>query len=523
MAILKNNLPLSGKTNQVIIIIFIVLSLPLLFSHEPWRDEGHSWIIARDSPSITSLIHSMGYEGHPPLWYFVLFTLAKLGLPYFSMTIIHFLMMLSAVIVFVSYAPFSQWQKTLFVFGYYIIYEYNIIARNYALSVLVLFLIAHIYKERFQKPISYSLLILLLANTNVHSLIFAIVLSGVYIFEANFRKNIKLTTKEYLVSFFIMLIGIFVSIYLLWPPADLGPAFRQWNFDLTLWHFRVIPNSIVGAFLPIPYPHINFWNSRLVYITTLPLTILGGSLFLLILGFFIKKPMPMVIYLLLSTGLLSILFFKYPGYLRHHGLLFILFIFCLWISKTYNEKLLIQSKLFELFSSFPYSKLFSILLLCQVAASPIAFYYELNYDFSAGEQTATFLKENGFLSEDTFIATYRSYIATAILPYIPKPYSQFYFLEYQEYRSFMIWNTKYYNSEVLSVQEIVARVDTAILNQNYRTVILILNFKVEGENEFSERYSLIAYFDNTIEINDHCYIYKLVKPKPYSVRHAMTR
>lgn len=513
---------MSGKTNQVIIIVFIFLSLPLLFSHEPWRDEGQAWVIARDSPSVTSLLHLLGYEGHPALWYFVLFPLAKLGLPYFSMAIIHFLLILSAVIVFVSYAPFSKLQKTLFVFGYYMFYEYNIIARNYALSVLVLFLIAHKYKERFQKPISYSLLILLIANTNVHSLIFAIVLSGVYIFEANFRKNIKLPTKEYLVPFFIMLIGIFVSIYLLWPPADLRPAFAQWNLDLTLWHFRVIPNSIVGAFLPIPYPHINFWNSRLVYIATLKLTILGGSLFLSSLGFFIKKPMPMFIYLLSSTGLLSILFLKYPGYLRHHGLLFILFIFCLWISKTYDEKLLIQSKFLEFFSSFPYSKFFSILLLCQVAASPIAFYYDLNYDFSAGEKTATFLKENGFLSNDTFIATYRSYIATAILPYIPKPYSQFYFLEYQEYRSFMIWNTKYSNSEVLSVKEIVDRVDTAILNKNYSTVILILNFKVEGEKEFSERYSLIAYFDKTIEINDRCYIYKLVEPKPYSVKLAMS-
>lgn len=521
---MKQSLILSEKLNQIMIIVFSVLSFFLLLNHEPWRDEGRAWLIARDSPNVISLIHLMGYEGTPALWHLILFPMAKLGLPYFSIAVVNFLVILSAVIIFISYAPFSKSQKILFVFGYYIFYEYNIIARSYALSVLFLFLIAFIYKERFQKPTSYSLLILLLANTNVYSLNFAIVLSGVYIFESNFKKNINITI-EYFVSFLVMLFGILIAIYQLLPPADLSPEFAKWNFDLTTQHIWRISNSIVGATIPIPYPRVNFWNSILVYHYSYRiLNIVVLPVFFLSLLFFIKKPEPMVIYILSSASLFGMFSLKYLGYLRHHGLLFIIFIFSLWISKAYNERLLIKNQLIcNLFSQKNLTYLLGTLLLCHVVASPIAFYYDLKYDFSAGEKTANFLKENGFIGDDTFIAIYPSFIAESILPYIPKPYSQFYFIESQEFRSYTLWNTEYYNSHILSIQEIVDRVDTAILNKRYNTILLILRSKVEDKKEFSERYNLIAYFNKTIDVSDCYYIYKLVKPKPYSARQAMAQ
>lgn len=150
---------LLSKTNYLVIIVYIILSLFLLLSHEPWRDEAQAWLIVRDSPNISSMIRLMGYEGTPALWYFILFPLVKLGLPYFSMAILHFLIALSVVIIFISRAPLPKSQKFLFIFGYYIFYEYSIIARSYVLSVLFLFLIANLHRDRFKKPFLYSLLI----------------------------------------------------------------------------------------------------------------------------------------------------------------------------------------------------------------------------------------------------------------------------------------------------------------------------------------------------------------------------
>ena len=86
--------------------------------------------------SIGAVIRQMGYEGTPALWHVILFLPAQLGLPYRSMFVIHFLIIATAVVTFVRYAPFSRVQKILFVIGYYALYEYNTIARNYAVSVM---------------------------------------------------------------------------------------------------------------------------------------------------------------------------------------------------------------------------------------------------------------------------------------------------------------------------------------------------------------------------------------------------
>ena len=59
------------------------LALPLfgallwlgLRAHELWRDETQAWAVARDSGSLFQLLATgIRYEGHPPLWYCLLYT-----------------------------------------------------------------------------------------------------------------------------------------------------------------------------------------------------------------------------------------------------------------------------------------------------------------------------------------------------------------------------------------------------------------------------------------------------------------
>jgi len=498
---MKPFLSLSEKV--IIITVFIILSLLLLLNHEPWRDEAQAWLIARDSPNIGSVIHLMGYEGTPALWHLILFPLAHWGLPYFSMAVVHFLIILSAVIIFLNYAPFSKLQKVLFVFGYYIFYEYNIIARNYALSVLCLFLIAVLYEKRFMKPILYSTLISILSNSNVHSLVIALVLGGFYFAELFLQKDMAYKNVSHIMSCFIILLGIIVAIYQLSPPMDLMPSLSSWNFEFG-GLIRILI-AVVGAFLPILRPDINFWN--IIFPRYRYLAVPALVAFLLSLGFFLKKPKPMLIYLISAVGLFSIFSFKYLGSLRHHGLIFMIFIFSLWIAKDYNKRLLINNKIYRI-RNLNLNYFLTSLLFLHVLSSPIAFYYELNYDFSAGKRTAAFLKGNGFINDDTFIATYKSYAASAILPYVPKPHSQFYYVEYDNYRSFMIWNKRYFLNANLSIDEIIDRVDKATLDKDYNTVLLILNKEVKDEEKFFDKYNLIASFKKTIVLDESFYIYQ---------------
>jgi len=517
---IKKTLLSSVNVNSLAIIVFAVLSFVLISNHEPYRDEAVQWLKARDSQNLSDFFNLQGYGGHIGLWPLILFLLTKLGLPYFSMSLVHSLIMLIAIVIFVNYAPFSKIQKILFVFGYYPFYEYNAIARSYVLSVLFLFLIAVLHKKRFLKPLLYSFLILLLANTNVHTLVIALVLTGVYVFELIYRNNFNISKPD-TIAILILLFGISLAVFQLWPHQDQNPDTVGWNMELTANHFSILPRSVIGALLPIPRLSLNFWAPKLVSYSLGELLILAIPLFLLSSAFLIKQPKSLLIYLFSCFGLFSLFFLKYPQYpggLRHHGLIFMVFIFSLWIATEQKDQFPVKSRsINKLFREKILTVLFTGLLSIHVAVSPVAFYYDLNYDFSAGKKTAGFLIDNGYINEQTFIATYWSPFKTSILPYIPKPYSEFYFVGYQDFRSFIIGNTEYTRSKNLTIDEIIDRIDNAIMGKNYTTALLILGKKmiergVDSNEKFLEKYHLIAYFDKTIVDEESLYIYQLKDP-----------
>src|SRR3989344_7350989 len=128
--------------NHIPIILFFIISLLLLINHEPAFSIAQPWMIARDSPDFISMLKLSGYEGTPMLWHVFVFGLVKLGLPYISIQIFSFLIVFLSVLLFYYFSPFKKIHKILFIFGYFIIYEYNTLTRSYGLSVLILFLIA---------------------------------------------------------------------------------------------------------------------------------------------------------------------------------------------------------------------------------------------------------------------------------------------------------------------------------------------------------------------------------------------
>ena len=71
----------------VILFIYSILTLAGALNHELWIDEAQAWNIARDN-SIAGIIDVMKYEGHPPLWHFILYVFSHLG---FSWSILPFI------------------------------------------------------------------------------------------------------------------------------------------------------------------------------------------------------------------------------------------------------------------------------------------------------------------------------------------------------------------------------------------------------------------------------------------------
>jgi hypothetical protein len=153
-----------------VIVAFIAMR------HEFWRDEVRALSLAMDAHSLSDLPALLKDEGHPMLWYVLLWagfrmTSSKLVLPVLSLLIGG-----AAVAIFVFHAPFPRWLKALFVFGGLPLYEYSVMARNYGISMLLLFVFAWLYRSRRKHPLLLGTVVALLCNTNIHSLLLAFVL-----------------------------------------------------------------------------------------------------------------------------------------------------------------------------------------------------------------------------------------------------------------------------------------------------------------------------------------------------------
>jgi hypothetical protein len=514
------------------LVVYAAASIVGILHHEPWRDEAQAWFIARDCPDLSSLIRAAGYEGHTILWHLVLMPLARSGLPFFSAALVHFGIILAALILFLRHAPFSLHQKALFVFGYYVLYEYNLIVRNYALSVLVLFALASLHPFRFKKPIAYAALIALLANTHLLGLVIALLLALTQLADVRLSDNRRGGWRRGL-AVFLIAAGIAASVYQLWPPADVMPPTAHrggvdpplLNFSLSIGHLSVITRSLVGAFLPLPEPGPHFWNSRLVHVPLQAAGLLDGSPWavrwaygtllvlpaLLSVPFLARKTIPGLFYLGSVCSLLALFFLVYEGGLRHYGFIFLLFIFALWISRDYPENRLAARPFMDGFNSKNRNRMVTALLLVHVAAAAVAFHHDIKYDFSSGRRAAAFLQDEGLINARTFIAAYPSKIACSALVHIKDPAAAVFMVEYQRMGAHMVWNKEYMDNQALPVATVIERVDAAVAGKAYERVVLITNSKT-ADRQLHERYQLIASFPEAVDRQESFRIYELRAP-----------
>ena len=74
----KRSIPKSSIILLCLFIVYLALTFIGAARHEIWYDEAQAWNIAKYN-DISGIIGFMKYEGHPPLWHFVLYPFAKAG------------------------------------------------------------------------------------------------------------------------------------------------------------------------------------------------------------------------------------------------------------------------------------------------------------------------------------------------------------------------------------------------------------------------------------------------------------
>lgn len=174
----------SSSFNLLLLSYFFVLVLIGIFHHEMWYDELEAWMITRDSNSLHELFKNREYVGHPILWYLCLYIISRFTSNPLAMQIFHLFIASGVVCVFLWFSPFNRIQKALFCFGYFPLFEYGIISRNYSLGILFIFVFCAYFSSKHRNYILLALVLALLSLTNIFGLIFSLAFTSLLIVDA---------------------------------------------------------------------------------------------------------------------------------------------------------------------------------------------------------------------------------------------------------------------------------------------------------------------------------------------------
>ena len=448
---------------------FFALGLLLILNHELWQDEWQAWLIARDSASLPELFKNLGYEGHPGLWHLCLFCLSRFAQQPLAMQVYHLLLATATVYIFLRFSPFPSLQKVLFVFGYFPFFEYAALSRNYAPGILLIFVFCAVFTSSFPRRfLVLAGILFLLAQTNVYGLFIAMALGLALVVAALTAGgfNLKEHKFQFPAGLALLVAGVLISVIQLVPPADSGVA-PGWKLDLDLPHFTRVVATIWESFVPLPAAQYHFWDTNIIADPYLKF-----FLSLLLLAFpilsFLRQPLMLGIFALGALEILTFGYTKYFGSIRHHGHLFILFLSCLWLSGSFPSKELTGplAKGLADFGRRNRDRFVVALLGVHLLAGLMAYGMDLFYPFSAGRETARYIKENHW--DRLLLAGEEDDAASVLAGYLHR---QIYYPGSGRWGSFVISDQK---RKSLNDAEILAKTRELALKYQ-RDVLLIMN------------------------------------------------
>jgi len=207
-----------------ILLLWLGGVLFVAFHHEMWRDEAHCLYVALSADSLWQLPSAVKNEGHPILWYLILWLGYHLTETPLVLQIVSIGIGFVSIVLFFCFSPFSVWFKILFLFSFLPFYEYTIMARNYGISMLFFFLFAILYPQKTQKPYLLALVLFALANTNIHSTIFVLFFALYWIYEEVFvdkNQYIKMCANQQLfLAVSIVFLGILIAFVTVIPDRN---------------------------------------------------------------------------------------------------------------------------------------------------------------------------------------------------------------------------------------------------------------------------------------------------------------
>ena len=154
-----------------------------LAHHQMWRDEVNAFGLAVASPNLSALLHYVHYEGHPWLWYVMLWCVSRVTVSLVGMKCLQAAIGLGIYFTIGLASPFRWWEKLLLFTSYFISFEYTVMTRMY--GVLVLLALLYIRRRALHPDRLYgnAALLGLTACTDLSGMVISFALLCEYVFQ----------------------------------------------------------------------------------------------------------------------------------------------------------------------------------------------------------------------------------------------------------------------------------------------------------------------------------------------------
>lgn len=413
--------------------LFVALGVAMLWLHEPWRDEAQPWLIARDAPN---LLAQMDSEGSPALWYLILFPFAKVGLPFASARVLHLALATTALALVVYASPFSRLEHWLLAGSYLFAYEYAVIARGYVLTILALFALAIHHARRREHPWRHGALLLVLANTTGLGTAMAAALAAGYGLEALWERGLR----RFVAICVPAAAGLALAAWQMWPSPDLA-WWRTYAVKGYRWTSVLdVARAISQAFVPIGEWGGWRWNHNVadgnlseIGLMTMAIAILVVSCLPLL-----RRPRVLLLWILMAGSLGALYYTRsgVAGQMRHHGMLVVAWVFCVWVARLEPAAFSWRA------AKRPAAAwTLALVLLVQMGGLAQALQADATTPFSAGPVMAHMLQERGATSRNTLVGVYPDFIAASILTTMGDDMPELLLLQQARMGSWVRWTT----------------------------------------------------------------------------------
>jgi hypothetical protein len=198
-----------GVLEGVALFVYGLLLAWVIPHHEAWFDEAQAWLIARDSSLVDLVAHRLHYEGAPAFWHLLLWVEVRLGVSFLGMHLIAGAVAVAGMYVWLRYSRLPRAVNLLTPFTFYVVFQYAVVARDYVLAPLLIFVLTALYSNRRSSPWVFALVAGVLANCSLHM---ASVATGMAILYGVDRvRHREGRSVSFLVGPTLLLVGLLVA------------------------------------------------------------------------------------------------------------------------------------------------------------------------------------------------------------------------------------------------------------------------------------------------------------------------